>query len=376
MNGPDAAAGPKQSAPGNCAVQRLVFKNGEYVRAPAPPGEVKEKGFSAACASLVKRAIDEEDAGAAVKFMDFLGNLAGDASTPATVVEAIDPQLARESATSPEKMSSLLETILEMHPDFGKESVRVCVVQLDDSGTGGPVELHHAAPAEICSPMGAAKAPRAHQSEAHRPGAAPVPAPLAPAPLAPAAAEKERFMRRRMTREERDFIWRHSGERCYICRTPLARLADWHIEHVVAFSTNPKKTDVLGNMLAACSTCNLKKGARGLSECVPLFGDNLDSRAALASHLNSEARNTLLSALKLKREIFNGHMPPPAVLDELEHRLELDVKNAEAWWDVDAINDSIPADEVAFDQDKEPHASGSFGVVYPGTWTRKRDGRQ
>ena len=55
-------------------------------------------------------------------------------------------------------------------------------------------------------------------------------------------------------------------------------LGSWHIEHVIAFSENPAKNDVLGNMLASCQNCNLKKLDRPLIDCVQIFAHDLDTK--------------------------------------------------------------------------------------------------
>jgi hypothetical protein len=75
---------------------------------------------------------------------------------------------------------------------------------------------------------------------------------------------------------------------------------------VIAFSENPAKNDVLGNMLASCQNCNLKKLDRPLIDCVQIFAHDLDTKAAGASHLNTEARTCLLVALQLKHELFHN----------------------------------------------------------------------
>ena len=75
---------------------------------------------------------------------------------------------------------------------------------------------------------------------------------------------------------------------------------------MIAFSENPAKNDVLGNMLASCQNCNLKKLDRPLIDCVQIFAHDLDTKAAGASHLNTEARTCLLVALQLKHELFHN----------------------------------------------------------------------
>lgn len=55
-----------------------------------------------------------------------------------------------------------------------------------------------------------------------------------------APSEKSRYLRRRVARAEREFVWRSTGGICYLCKTELPVSSSWHIEHVVAFSDDPK----------------------------------------------------------------------------------------------------------------------------------------
>jgi hypothetical protein len=80
------------------------------------------------------------------------------------------------------------------------------------------------------------------------------------------ASVPRRVARRRMRPAERQYIWTQTDGRCYMCREFLPEKSGWHIEHVLAFSVDPTRHDVLGNMLAACATCNLKKLDRPLEQ--------------------------------------------------------------------------------------------------------------
>jgi hypothetical protein len=170
-------------------------------------------------------------------------------------------------------MRTVLEKLLD--PANTREAVRMCVIEQDAMGNlkelGTTGDLGSAAAREEPANSDAvlAAGPEAERS---------------PSPTAVKAPEGEvRFMRKRMTRHDRDFIWRlsplhpvpmahappashrdtapshrQSGEKCYICKTSLERLADWHIEHVVAFSAAPEKNDVRAHSTTAGSC-----GARG-----------------------------------------------------------------------------------------------------------------
>lgn len=65
----------------------------------------------------------------------------------------------------------------------------------------------------------------------------------------------KRFMRRRLSRAERDFVWEHSHRICYMCKVDLPRLSDWHVEHVIAFSKDPQVW-VVSMSACACTYVN------------------------------------------------------------------------------------------------------------------------
>ena len=174
-----------------------------------------------------------------------------------------------------------------------------------------------------------------------------------------------RVRRRRVSQDERNYIWEQSCRRCYICKTSLPRGSSWHVEHVVAFSTDPARNDVRGNMLAACATCNLKKLDRPLVNCVQEFACDLDTAAAEASHLNTVARGDILCALKLKRRLYQAYRPENyasavnTVLDAIEKQMSRSVKVA--------AERTLPRGEVQFNEEMRP-AHGSYGDVYRGKW--------
>jgi serine/threonine protein kinase/5-methylcytosine-specific restriction endonuclease McrA len=113
-----------------------------------------------------------------------------------------------------------------------------------------------------------------------------------------------RVVRRAIGKVERAFVFDSLNGRCYLCRTPLQFNSAWHIEHVVAFASDPSKNDVLGNMLPACQTCNMRKNKRSLVSLIEKdVTFDLDTEAATVAHLNTEAKNAILAALHVKREL-------------------------------------------------------------------------
>ena len=136
------------------------------------------------------------------------------------------------------------------------------------------------------------------------------------------AADVERWRRRKVSRRDRNFIWSSTNGRCYLCKQELVKLEPWHVEHVVAFSENPEVNDVLGNMLPACTACNLRKSAKELSECIKIdLTFDLDTASRDIPHLNSAARKTILKALDIKH-YRNAHDNSGDVLDNILNEIE------------------------------------------------------
>lgn len=134
------------------------------------------------------------------------------------------------------------------------------------------------------------------------------------------------------------------------------------LQHVLAFSSFPEKNDVMGNMLAACAACNMKKADKPLSECVSVWAQDLDSAAADASHLNSSARTCLLNALKLKHILYYNNGPISPYLAELEELME------------EFARYLLPSRKFKVDQ--EEIAKGGFGMVFKGTWNKEHGHEQ
>mmetsp|Transcript_38078 Transcript_38078/g.94435 ORF Transcript_38078/g.94435 Transcript_38078/m.94435 type:complete len:585 (+) Transcript_38078:80-1834(+) len=173
-----------------------------------------------------------------------------------------------------------------------------------------------------------------------------------------------RKQRKRLTKEERVFIWSQSGGRCYLCKDELPKLGSWHVEHILAFSKDPQRHDVLGNMLAACASCNLRKHSKSLEEVIRAFASNLDSAAAHASHLLTEPRLCLLNALKLKRELFGATLTMPqldAALDEIQDQA------------LSGSDCEIDPGEIEMDEEQNGVGKGTFGDVFQASWGRRSD---
>ena len=186
----------------------------------------------------------------------------------------------------------------------------------------------------------------------------------------PPAVTHRRVQRKRLSPEEREFIWNQSNRRCYICTDKLPRLSGWHVEHIVAFSSDPAMNDVIGNMLASCPDCNRKKSAMALEQCVSLkgiFACHLDERAADADHLNTKARASLLRALEIKKERFETSRGD---LRDLEERalnaIEADVATG-------AIDAKLIDGKLNI-YDEVRSSFGAFGEIFKAKWKVTRDG--
>ena len=88
----------------------------------------------------------------------------------------------------------------------------------------------------------------------------------------------------------------------------------------------------MGNMLAACPACNMKKANKPLSECVRVWAPDLDSAAANASHLNSAARGCFLNALKIKHDLYHNHGTAPQFLEFFDLEIYLEELEDQLVW--------------------------------------------
>ena len=172
-----------------------------------------------------------------------------------------------------------------------------------------------------------------------------------------------RVRRRRVSQKERDFIWLASGQRCYICKKDLPQRSAWHVEHVIAFSSDREKNDVLGNMLAACPECNHKKLNKPLEECISIFGADLDTNAVNAPHLNTDSRKCLLRSLQIKRSLYHAERNEAA---ERYANLQTIIEEIVA---SDAADRLLPVSQ--FEIQVAARCRGSFGEIYKGLWRRE-----
>ena len=85
-------------------------------------------------------------------------------------------------------------------------------------------------------------------------------------PIEPVAKVRPISRRRRQ-------VFERTGGRCLYCRLPLALDGTWHVEHMVPRALGGD--DAAGNLVAACTQCNLAKSDRTALEFVA-------QRAALA----------------------------------------------------------------------------------------------
>jgi 5-methylcytosine-specific restriction endonuclease McrA len=66
--------------------------------------------------------------------------------------------------------------------------------------------------------------------------------------------------------KRRQAIFEKSDGRCHYCSTVLTLDGKWHVEHMMPRALNG--SDEIGNLVAACVTCNLAKRDRTALEFV------------------------------------------------------------------------------------------------------------
>eukprot|EP00047_Mylnosiga_fluctuans_P007695 m.254964 g.254964 ORF g.254964 m.254964 type:complete len:672 (+) comp19237_c0_seq1:3-2018(+) len=185
-------------------------------------------------------------------------------------------------------------------------------------------------------------------------------------------------LRRRVPAAERQLIWASTNGICYLCKTALPPLSSWHVEHVVAFSHDRAKNDVLANMLPACASCNLRKNNRDLEELITADCTfNLLTAAKDVGHLNTPARATILRALQIKWDRNaaltrdEGAEAIQPILDEVEKLVsEQAAREAEAAAPADTDGGvgaaRIDAADLEYDADDGSINHGGFGEVHTG----------
>ena len=177
-----------------------------------------------------------------------------------------------------------------------------------------------------------------------------------------------RVQRRRVTSEERHFIWKSLSGVCYLCQQYLPRGSAWHIEHVLAFSSNPADNDVLGNMLPACQGCNQAKGKKELKGIADDFTFNVATRAKDVSHLHTAARNAIIAALDVKHKRSERSLSDDVVKDAVDSTILLIQRRLREESETDVTSLPFALESIRMEQLSgfvaEPFANGSFGEVF------------
>lgn len=186
----------------------------------------------------------------------------------------------------------------------------------------------------------------------------------------------KRCLRRRVPATEREFIWKSTNGLCYLCKTYLPPYSSWHIEHILAFSKDPAAHDVLGNMLPACSTCNLRKNNRSLEECIKIDKTfDLATWSATITHLSNEAKIAIVRALDIKHE--SSKPIDESSLEEIIKKLEsttLDECNkCDKLFTPMSSKHHITRSQVSYNPLGPSISNGSFGKVYKGQLTLLND---
>ena len=185
------------------------------------------------------------------------------------------------------------------------------------------------------------------------------------------------IIRKKLSPQIRQFIWSTTNGRCYLCKKELPLASLWHVEHILAFSEDPLKNDMLGNMLPSCVSCNCRKKNNTLLDCIMKDATfDLATESKNAAHLNSEARNAIVVALQAKydRRNFVKHSDSQEI-DTVVSEMENVVKNNCQRASLCTISTLLPSFEsyqlqtqnVHFDIDNNDNIRfGSFGQIHVG----------
>lgn len=121
---------------------------------------------------------------------------------------------------------------------------------------------------------------------------------------------ERKIVRKRFNKETRHRVWHRTDGCCYLCKVALPLLSSWHIEHIFAFSKDPKENDVVGNLLPSCPPCNRKKSDKCLLECMTCDGFSIHSTMNVsAMSLQPRVKRVLLAAIALKRARRGTELP-------------------------------------------------------------------
>jgi len=183
----------------------------------------------------------------------------------------------------------------------------------------------------------------------------------------------KRIQRRRLTRAERHQIWTKTEGLCYLCRKQIPPKSDWHVEHVLAFSKNPRANDVLSNMLPAHSGCNLSKGSLSLTELIrerpnlTLDTSIIDSLGEDDNSMDATSYRELCRALQLKHRIRFSRLDEMRNKDEpTESALKAALRETQlAQENVAKELEQIPTFTIEHLQENsmKPIGEGRFGKV-------------
>lgn len=97
-----------------------------------------------------------------------------------------------------------------------------------------------------------------------------------------------------------------------MCRERIPPKSNWHVDHVLAFSADPRAHDVKCNMLPTHAKCNLAKSNKTLSEIVQsqelTLGTDIIDCLEDKGHMNKKTLDALHKALGLKHRMRFKHM--------------------------------------------------------------------
>ena len=191
--------------------------------------------------------------------------------------------------------------------------------------------------------------------------------------------------RKRISQLERDFLWKSTEGKCYICQVELPLKSDWHVEHIIAFSKDKAGNDVIGNMLPSCSTCNLRKNTKELENIVKegIFPTNIMTAAASVQHLSDAAKSVIKRSLEAKHR--RGHYLTsdytPENLAKLVLRMNADLNSnqkmlshddqEEFLKEITENRNVLDKNDISLLKTRKRLGTGGFGGVFAATYLKK-----
>lgn len=114
--------------------------------------------------------------------------------------------------------------------------------------------------------------------------------------------------RKRLNRKERYKVWEKSNGHCWYCGAHIASSSNWHVDHVdpvyqQEFGKCPDESNAFGNLVPACSSCNLFKAAFSVEEFRKELEEQVNRARRYSINFRAAERHGLIKVL-IKPVVF------------------------------------------------------------------------